>query len=322
MKMRFFAKKSLIKRIALTLAIIMTVPMIFVGCDSSDGEWEDVRSINVKYSSPRVSKSGSGNGDGYCDSFYLDIDGRSADNGDENGHYIYKNASVTLTITIDGEDYTHKIRISEDGSVDPYSSYIKLKKDAPVSKVKSGYVRVSKVEGKMKQVPHTYELYGTPSEPDCAKGSRQSYKCKECGGYKEVDLSAPLGHQIGDDGICSICNRDFSPETDNGNSGISYIAAKYDVNLNLDISPDGIGTRTGTLEIEVFNDRDVISGWGAESTKDHIIKINGVPQWSGNKLIVSYTVMGYGEADILVELFSNELNDEYRAEIHVNVFDD
>ena len=320
MKKSYFAKISIIKKVSLVLAMIIVVPAVFIGCDSTGGEWSDVGNINVGYSSPRVETYGSNNGDGYCDAVYIDISGRGVDTGDvENGHCVYKNTKVILNITIDGEDYTHKVYVNDDGSVTPHSAYIKLNRDVPVSKAQSGYVRVAGVEGKVKKVPHTYEPHGTPSEPDCAKGSRQSYRCTECGGYKEVDLSEPLGHQIGDDGICSICGRDFNPST---GSGTKYIAASYNVNLDLDISPDVIGTRRGTLVIEVVTDRDLISGWGAESTKEHIIKINGVPQWDGNNLVVSYTVMGYGEADILVQLASNELDDDYRAEIHVNIYDD
>ncbi len=313
---------SIIKALIISLAFVMLMAVSLSSCDNSGGEWKEIGNVNVGYSSPYVENSGASNGNGYCDSCYIDIRGITADKGDENGHYVYKNAYVVLNITIDGKDYTHRVKINEDGSVSAYKAYIDLKGDTTVSKVKSGYVRVAKTEGYKKQVAHTYEIYGDPYEGDCAKGPYQAYKCTDCGGYKNEVLGEPLGHNIGDDGICSICGRDFAGETNNGDGGINYVTATYNPKLDLDISPDGIGTRTGTIEIDVGTDPTLISGWGAQSTKEHIIKINGVPEWNGKKLIVSYTVMGYGEADILVELFSNELNDDYRAEIHVNIFDD
>lgn len=322
--------KSLFSTVTMIL-LISTLLSSLCGCNSllnrvsGGGEgWEEItNSRHVSYSTPYVRNDELNNGDNYCDSFYIDIHGISADTGDEEGHYIYKNACIILNITVDGKDYTHKIRFLEDGSVSSYSAYINLKSDTTISKVNAGYVRVAGVEGYKKQVPHTYEICGDIYPGDCAKGPSQDYKCKDCNGYKTEVLGEPLGHDIGEDGICSICNRDFNPQIPNDeDSGISYISATYNPYLNLDISPDGIGTRTGTLVVDVHTDVSLISGRGAQSTKEQIITINGVPQWDGNKLIVSYTIMGYGEADILVDLFSNELNDEFRAEIHVSVYDD
>ena len=106
MKKSYFGKKSIIKKFSLVLAMIIVVPAVFIGCDSTGGEWSDVGNINVGYSSPRVETYGSNNGDGYCDAVYIDISGRGVDTGDvENGHCVYKNTKVILNITIDGEEF-------------------------------------------------------------------------------------------------------------------------------------------------------------------------------------------------------------------------
>ena len=316
------------KIIVLMLAMVLLASMAFslVSCDAFLGEeWEEVPNLNISHSSAYVNDSVLNNGDGYCDEIYIEFYNVYADTGDENGHYVYKNASIKFTITVDGKDYTHKVAVRSDGSRGGYTACINLKGDVPISTAKSAYIRKAECVGYRKQVPHTYEMSGSANPATCTRGEIQNYKCKDCGGYKEELLSEPLGHDVGENNICTRCNTDFNPvetTTDNNqNSGSSgYIAATYTPFLDLDISPDGIGTRTGTLVVEVFTDVDLISGRGAQSTKEDIIKINGVPQWDGDKLIVSYTVMGYGEADILVDLFSNELNDDFRAEIHVNIF--
>ena len=301
-----------------------------LGGEALGDEWNEYGTHykrSVSFSKPYVRQEDMNSGDGYCDECYIDISGpQTPDTGDAEGHYIYNGVAHILTITIDGKDYTHRATFSSDGSCRNYSACIKLKDDVPVSKITSGYIRVSGYEGHYKKVPHTYEAVGEVEPATCTKGSYQQYQCTDCGGWKDEFLSEATGHTLGEDGICTVCNHDTNPkpsDTSNGSSGgTEFISATYNPKLSLDIAPSGIGTRTGTIIVRVNTDPALISGRGAQSTKEDIVQINGVPQWDGSNLVVSYTVMGYGEADILVDLFSNELNDEFRAEIHVTIVDD
>ena len=206
-----------------------------------------------------------------------------------------------------------------------------IKRDVEKSKVLSGYIRNSGYQGYYRIVPHTLEEKKTYA-PTCEKDGYTEFKCKDCRYVEERNIVDLLGHSYGEDGVCATCGNE-KPEEDvnnnnnnnsgnnssGGSTGYNRIVCTHTAYLDLDVSESSFGVNSGYLEINIANP-EVLSGWDCQSTKPQIIKIDNAVL-DGEVLKVYYTVMGHGEADILVDLVSGLLDDERRCEIHVVISD-
>ena len=102
------------KFIILSLALVL-ITASFSSCNLlSPGEgWEafgDTFKINVSHSSPKLALEDENSGTSHADACEVEIGtsaGRSFDGAE--GHYVFKNAAIIKTLTIDGEDYTIRI---------------------------------------------------------------------------------------------------------------------------------------------------------------------------------------------------------------------
>lgn len=323
------------------VAIVMMVCCVasFGACDTlsllGDGNpgegWQkfgDHFSIGVSHQPPRLSMEDRNSSLSHVDSCEVEI-GRAAGGSYQgaDGHYVFKNAAIIKTLTIDGEDYTIRIPVTGSGEAGGFTNSIRLKRDTEKSKVTSGYIRNSGFEGYYKVVPHTLEE-GETYTASCESEGYTEMRCTGCRYTEKKDVVNATGHKYGDDGVCTVCQGTKEPENNenndsnneiSGGESIGQIGCTHTAYLDLDVGESSLGVNTGRLDIKL-DDPELLSSWEAISTKPQIIKIDSA-ELSGNILSVHYTVMGHGEADILVTLKATSINAERLCEIHVKISD-
>lgn len=316
------------KFIILSLALVL-ITASFSSCNLlSPGEgWEafgDTFKINVSHSSPKLALEDENSGTSHADACEVEIgtsNGGSFDGAE--GHYVFKNAAIIKTLTIDGEDYTIRIPLSEDGECGGFTSHIRLKRDTEKSKITSGYIRNSGFEGYYKVVPHTL-VTGETYEPTCVDEGYTELRCTECRYVEKTDIKEAHGHTPdAENKMCTVCEesliKEDNTQSPSGSGGITYISCTYTPIFDLDVDASGLGVVTGTLDIKV-NNPEVVSGVEYRSTKEDIIKIEEVTS-NEDTLTVKYLVVGHGEADILVLFTSESLNTDHLCEIHFTISD-
>jgi hypothetical protein len=316
------------KFIILSLALVL-ITASFSSCNLlSPGEgWQTFGHTykkGVNHSSPKLAREDENSSISHADACEVEIGMCSGGtyNGAE-GHYVFKNAAIIKTLTIDGEDYTIRVPLTEDGEGGGFTSHIHLKRDTEKSKITSGYIRDSGFEGFYKIVPHTL-VEGKTYEPTCLSAGYTEKKCTECSYIEKINIKDALEHTPDEENkTCTVCNQSLIKEdntqTPNGSSGINYISCSYTPIFDLDVDASGLGVVTGTLDIKV-NNPEVVSDVEYRSTKEHIIKIEEVTS-TENTLTIKYLVLGHGEADILVRFISESLNRDELCEIHFTISD-
>lgn len=327
----------MLKRAISLFLVISSFVLLMTGCDllsgmGSPGEgWKEFKGhIHVSHRSPKLSLLDKDSTLSHFDSCEVEIG--SAVGGSyvgAEGHYVFKNAAIIKTLTIDGQDYTIRVRLSDNGEVRGYTSSIRLNGDTEKGKILSGYIRDSGYEGYYKIEPHTLVEKGTRA-PNCTQEGYTEMKCSGCRYVEKINVVPELGHSVGADGACTVCGEEIEkpddtekPEdtgsTDNPGTVIGQIGCVHPALLDLDVGENGLGVVTGYFEIKLDHP-ETISDCEYRSTKEQIIKITSAER-NGNVLRFHYLVTGYGEADILVLFESKSLNAERLCEIHVIVAD-